>query len=370
LIVVAGVAALCVARPEWLLTLPLIGLAVFAAFAGMRFTIYAVPVAALAAVYALYRLAALGGTPRRWQSALVTAATGLLLLPSLAHVASSRPPVLLERNAIAALDELHLRATPDDFVITWWDYGAAVWFFSGCPTLNSGASSYSDDNYLISRILATPSPVEAARLARETVELFVRGGGKESVVEKILARRPPDTPPEDALVAIASGARPLAAKTREAFLYLPIGLLTRFPAIRSFSARDLATGAPEPAPDFRTIGSYEWRGSTVIIDDAVAIDLLRASVTAVDGGEPALHLRALHLVEDANQDGQTVSHLELEPAASLHLVLMPDQRLGFVMDDAMLESLLVQMLVFEKWDPALFEPIVLNPRAKVYRVKI
>ena len=220
----------------------------FAAFAGSRFTIYAVPVAALAAVYALYRLAAFGGVRRNWLNAVATLATVLLLLPSLAFVASSRPPALLERDAIAALDQLHERATPDDVVVTWWDYGAAVWFFSGCRTLNSSASSYSNDTYLVSRIFASQSPVEAARLARETVEAFARGDGLESAVYRILERQPPDAPPENAFARIVSGARPVAAKTREAFLYLPIGLLARFPAIRSFSARDLVTGTPSRLP--------------------------------------------------------------------------------------------------------------------------
>jgi undecaprenyl-diphosphooligosaccharide--protein glycosyltransferase len=293
-----------------------------------------------------------------------------MLLPSLASARADRTPVLLEHDAIAALDSLKAHASPRDLVVTWWDYGAAVWFYSGCTTLNSSATSHSGDNYLVSRILSTSSPEEAARLARASAENAPERRGGRAAVERLLKRGPRGRDPEDVLAAIASGERPLAAKTREAFLYLPIGLLARFPAIRSFSARDLSTGRPHPPADFRTLASYEWRGSTLVVDDAVAIAVERGTVTALDGGEPALHLRALHLVEAPGGGERRVTRYELEAGASLHLLLMPEQRLGFVMDQVMLDSMLVQMLAFERWDPAWFEPVVLNSQAKVYRLRI
>ena len=53
-----------------------------------------------------------------------------------------------------------------------------------------------------------------------------------------------------------------------------------------------------------------------------------------------------------------------------HMVCVPQQRLFLLMDNSMFHSTLVQMFLFERYDPAFFEPVDLNADAKLYRLKI
>jgi dolichyl-diphosphooligosaccharide--protein glycosyltransferase/undecaprenyl-diphosphooligosaccharide--protein glycosyltransferase len=41
-----------------------------------------------------------------------------------------------------------------------------------------------------------------------------------------------------------------------------------------------------------------------------------------------------------------------------------------IVDDYFLKSMYIQMFVFENYDKTLFEPIVIDPMTKIYKLKI
>ena len=71
------------------------------------------------------------------------------------------------------LEELNQASDPDDFVVTWWDYGSGCWFYGDTRTFTSPAHQ-TLDNYLTSEILRANSHLQAAHLARLKTETFVR----------------------------------------------------------------------------------------------------------------------------------------------------------------------------------------------------
>ena len=70
------------------------------------------------------------------------------------------------------LDKLNQASDPDDFVVTWWDYGSGCWYYGNTRTFTSPAHQ-TVDNFLSSEILRSTSPVQAFNLARLKTETYV-----------------------------------------------------------------------------------------------------------------------------------------------------------------------------------------------------
>jgi hypothetical protein len=273
-----GLVLLIILHPEFLIGVPLLGIGIYLAhIAGHRFTIHAVPLAALGATYIPLGLleltrrispnkpkALLGSLPffefskkhQGWFTAwlvagllTVTLAYGLIR-PNYDHdllLARGRPPVL-RAPEVAQLAELRKISKPGDYVLTWWDYGSAVWLYSGRNVLTSPYNQ-SHDNYIIAKILNSNSQALAANLARLSVETFHQDGpprGGALAVEQIF--RSPTQSPNEILEILKHPGYPVPGRTREVFLYLPAQMMPIFPVLHQFSERDLATGQPTSNP--------------------------------------------------------------------------------------------------------------------------
>ena len=82
-------------------------------------------------------------------------ATGLvvfLLRPNIQHAQNYHSHVVYPTKTIEVLDRLNEVSQPEDFVVTWWDYGSGCWFYGGARTFTSPAHQ-TFDNYLTSEIL-------------------------------------------------------------------------------------------------------------------------------------------------------------------------------------------------------------------------
>ncbi|MBC8324022.1 MAG: hypothetical protein H8E27_00105 [Verrucomicrobia subdivision 3 bacterium] len=273
-----GLVLMMILYPEFVIAAPLLGIGIYLAhIAGHRFTIHAVPLAALGATFIPFGVveltrrispgkpkAILGSLPlnefyRRhqgWFAAWLGA--GLLAIP-LAYglirpnyehdllLARGRPPVL-RAPEVAQLAELRKISKPGDYVLTWWDYGSAVWLYSGRNVLTSPYNQ-SNDNYIIAKIFNSNSQALAANLARLSVEVFHQDGpprGGAMAVEQIF--RSPTQSPNEILEILKHPGYPVPGRTRDVYLYLPAQMMPIFPVLHQFSERDLATGEPTSNP--------------------------------------------------------------------------------------------------------------------------
>jgi len=56
--------------------------------------------------------------------------------------------------------------------------------------------------------------------------------------------------------------------------------------------------------------------------------------------------------------------------ANFYIVYMKSYNTFLVLDEAMLNSTYIQLFVFENYDKSLFEPVILDPSSKVFKLKI
>ncbi len=278
LLALFGLTLLIILHPEFLIGAPLLGIGIYLAhIAGHRFTIHAVPLAALGATYIPLGLleltrrisphkpkALLGSLPffefskkhQGWFTAWLVA--GLLTVPlayglikpNYSHdlqLSRGRPPVL-RASEVAQLIALRKISKPGDYVLTWWDYGSAVWLYSGRNVLTSPYNQ-STDSYIIAKIMNSNSQTLAANLARLSVESFHQDGpaqGGANAVDQIF--RSPAQSPNEILEILKHPGYPVPGRTRDVYLYLPAQMMPIFPVLHQFSERDLITGKPTSTP--------------------------------------------------------------------------------------------------------------------------
>lgn len=268
-----GYCVLVVVYPEFIIALPLVGIGIFAHWGGHRFTIHAVPIAALALAFLpfcmleFWRIIYSGysnKTPKNldcmetpsefskehgpWFGAILAShvVAGLIILAAiipnlgLAIDRSKGLATVLDSDEVKILDDIKQKSQPGDYVLTWWDWGSATWFHAERNVLTS-PNNQSYDTYFFAKMMTTDSPRLTAHLGRTAAEYFHHGGpdGTGGLAVKHLFGDQTKTPNE--IIADLEENLPVES-TRDVYIYLPSKLFPIYSVLRMFSERDLLTG--------------------------------------------------------------------------------------------------------------------------------
>ncbi|HHD80612.1 MAG TPA: peptide-binding protein, partial [Campylobacterales bacterium] len=218
-------------RP-FILALPLIGVGVFAHWAGLRFTVYAVPVAAFSVIYFFYFISQYIKN-KKIAYGVFTVLSLVALQPNIKHIVGYKVPTVLNHAEVTDLTKLNEISESKDYTLSWWDYGYPIWYYADTSTLIDGAKHH-NDNFIISKILQTDSPELAANLSRLAVETYV--DSNYSIVADTLFKngKKDQIDPNLLLSELENGIYELPKKTRDIYLYLPYRMLRIFPTVAVF----------------------------------------------------------------------------------------------------------------------------------------
>jgi len=348
---------------EFLLFLPLWGIGIFAIIGGLRFTVYAVAIASMSAMYLFYLLA------KNHKKYLLYLGAIFLLAPNISHIVGccekNRPffnkiypissyPYLVDttltKEEVKILDKLKKISKPKDYAITWWDYGYPIWYYANINTLIDGGK-HNADNFLVSKILTTSSPTLAYNLSKLSIKEYIKT--KKSVAPIILK----DKKVNEYLNKLS--IYPIKEKlNQDIYLILPYRMLDIYPTISLFSNRDLNTNkAYKPHLFYK--GRLKRVGDTLYVGN-IAIDLAKAKIQGVD-------IKTVDLLFYI-KDKLIKKHSDLSPFG-LHLIILKSYQEGIIVDDYFYNSQFLQMFLFENYDKELFKPVILSPYMKVYKLK-
>ena len=359
-----GYVLLVIRHRGFILALPLIGIGIFSLWGGLRFTVYAVPVAAISVVYLFY---VIGTLVNFWaRLGIIAALTGAMLYPNITHIEEYRVPTVFNKSEVEVLDKLSKVGTEDDYVLTWWDYGYPVWYYAGKNTLIDGGK-HNHDNFIISEILSSASQNEAARLGRLAVETYV-DQNYSIVADKLFRNKQPDQRDvSDYLETLRYGEVALPEKTREIYLMLPFRMMDIFPTVQRFSALDLNSGQKYKQPFFFVSSQFEDTKEMILLGRGIALNKRTGSIMM---GEKEMPLQASYTVI-TKPDGSVQTHRQLiSMRGSLSLIYLGSYRRFLLVDNEAFNSNFVQMFVFDNYDKTLFEPVIASPLIKIYRFKI
>lgn len=358
-----GYALLILRKPQFIIALPLIGIGIFSLWGGLRFTIYAVPVAAIATVFLFYILADYIKN-KGMRYAFIALLTAAVIYPNIVHLINYKVPTVFTAKEVAVLDTLKQQGSDKDYVIAWWDYGYPLWFYTNKNTLIDGGKHH-HDNYIVSKILTTDSQTEAANLSRTAVETYVSSGYKEIADTLFKNKQPDQVDVETYLLQLRINTADIPKATRDIYLYLPYRMMDIFPTVALFSNLNLNTPDNRQQPFFYTSGAVQDTGKTLELGSGVSI-LKENSFLKI--GDKEIPIKEFYQV---GYDRTNTLQVNRQKFASegLNVIYMASYGRFLVIDDFYLNSTYIQMFVLENYDKTLFEPVILSPLAKVYRSK-
>lgn len=365
LALIGYVLALIAYRPL-LITLPLVGLGFIAMSAGLRFTIYAVAPMAIGFAYLLFLLTR--SIQIGWLKYItILSLTTVALYPNYLHIKEYMTPTVLTTKEVTVLTKLGDISTPEDYVISWWDYGYPIRYYSDVKTLVDGGKHSGDVNYPASYVLTQPQQ-NAAFMARLSVEYTERGydNNKSAIIAEMLKMYKSESV-EDLMINLNLDPTLLPKSSRDVYFYFPLRMMEIFPTVTLFSYLDLKNPANAlQQPFFYMSQQFQDTGKTIELGNGFSI-VKDKSILKL--GNQEIPIKSFYQV---GYDPQQKIQINRQQFASegLNIIFMGSYGRFLILDDFYLNSSYIQMFVFEQYDPKLFEPVILDPLSKVYKLKV
>ena len=372
-----GYVLLVVRHKAFLIALPLIGVGVFSMWGGLRFTVYAVPVAAFSAIYLFYIIGDFLSTktannPEKKivKYGFIVLATAALIYPNITHIIGYKVPTVLNKAEVDDLVKLDKIASNDDYTITWWDYGYPIWYYSNTNTLIDGGK-HTHDNYIVSKILFSDSPQQVANLSKLAIETYVESN--YSIVADRLFNDENKTP-NSILNELKSKDYLLPKKSRDVYLYLPYRMLRIFPTVGVFGNLNLKTGKKSRESYFTPVSVRKQAQGKLFFNNGTMYDAVNHTVEIIvkENNKYVKKTKKVYRYD-------TVQYQENRPSlvqsrlnsmvGEYYVVNLQSYGQVVVMDKKTYNSTYVQMFIYGKYDKNLFEQVVSSPYSKIYRVK-
>jgi dolichyl-diphosphooligosaccharide--protein glycosyltransferase/undecaprenyl-diphosphooligosaccharide--protein glycosyltransferase len=361
-----------------LFALPMVGLGFLAYVGGLRFTIYAVPVMAMGIAFLITELTRYITDKKSVTYLSYAVLTLSILFPNYRHIDSYRVPTVFNADEVKVLEELKSKANREDYVISWWDYGYPIRYYSDMKTLTDGGKHGGSVNFPVSFILTHPQN-EAAKLARLDVEYtektfkFIEEQ-KEEIKDKNLTIFSnieqmtkdygfDDT--NDFLLSLQTDIK-LPKKTRDIYLYLPFRMLEIYPTVLKFSNLDLMDGNTKADPFYFVSRRFKETKESINFGNGIVLN--KKDQTLSIGKQKVPLRRVVQTYYDKNMKLQKNVQL-VNFGAPLSLIYISAFKTFLVVDEATYHSLYIQLMVLEEYDKNLFEQVIINPHAKVYKLK-
>jgi len=355
-----GYVVLVIRHRAFILALPLIGIGVFSLWGGLRFTVYAVPVAAMSAVYLFWVIAEKFIVDKKAQMAFVALLSAGMIYPNIMHIIGYKVPTVLNKSEVEDLVKLDKIASDKDYTLTWWDYGYPIWFYSDTSTLIDGGK-HNNDNFIISKIMFSDSPQQVANLSRLAVETYV--DSNYSVVANRLFR---DKNPNHLLKDLKKPDFKLPQKTRDIYLYMPYKMMRIFPTVGVFGNLNLKTGHKKRNIVFYPTHLAKQNGSQVMFANGIIFDMARGILKI---GKQMQKVYKFDVVV-FQSNGKSMKQSELKHIDGNYVVVFLKSYGTFViMDRKTYESAYVQMFMLDNYDKNLFELVVSSPYSKIFKIK-
>ena len=359
-----GYVVLVLRHRAFILALPLMGIGMFALFGGLRFTVYAVPVAAMSAIYLFFILGDLL-KDKKLKYLFIIFATIAMIYPNIQHIIGYKVPTVLNKSEVQDLVKLNEISDGKDYTLTWWDYGYPVWYYSDTSTLIDGGK-HNNDNFIISKILQTSSSELAANLSRLAVETYV--DSNYSVVANTLFKQTETEQinPNLLLAELENGSYKLPQKTRDIYLYLPYRMMKIFPTVVVFGNLDLLTGEKEKKVSFYPTNVVKNSKGIITLRNGIVFDSKKGQISIGRSEKKVKYF----IATQNTKEGKVTLHSQLYHAdGEFAIVYMKSYGQFVVMDTETFNSTYVQMFMLGKYDKNLFELVVSSGYSKIYKLK-
>jgi dolichyl-diphosphooligosaccharide--protein glycosyltransferase/undecaprenyl-diphosphooligosaccharide--protein glycosyltransferase len=385
---IIGYIWLCFKHRSLLLGLPMVGLGFLALSGGLRFTIYAVPILALGIAFLIYQISRFlsnlfinDKVAMIMKYIFMVILTIAILFPNILHIIQYKAQTVFTKDEVLVLDKLKKIASREDYVVSWWDYGFPIRYYANVKTLSDGGKHRGEVNFPISFIL-THSQLLASKMLRLDVEYTenkfqIDESNKKldknntkyiklhssNIGQMTLDYGYLDT--NDFLYSLQTDIK-LPSKTRDIYIYLPNRMMNIYPTVNLFSNLDLMTGIRNEQPFFFITRYFREIKDIIDLGRGVKLDRKIGKLTM---GNRQITLK--RIVKTVYKKGKLQKQIQkIDSSSNINLIYMSDYNQFIIVDDDTYNSLYFQLFVFENYDKTLFEPTILTPLVKVFKLKL
>jgi dolichyl-diphosphooligosaccharide--protein glycosyltransferase/undecaprenyl-diphosphooligosaccharide--protein glycosyltransferase len=364
------------------IALPLLGIGIFSLIGGLRFTVYATPIAALGAGYAIIYTAELIRS-KIAQKLFIALSAAVLLFPNIVHLYEYDMPTVFTNGEVEDLTKLKEISKDGDYVLSWWDYGYPLWYYTGRNTLIDGGKHH-HDNFVISQIMLSPSSTFVYNMSSLAVEEYIKFAqivrdankndkatpqsamykelGYQDAIDVILKNRQKDQlEPFDVLSHLEENNIKLPQKTTDIYIYMPYRMIDIFPTIASFGKQNLKTGENANDMQLTSTSLAKQEDNVLTLNNGFIVDINNGTISSQNQAFP------LKDFVEINKDG--VFAKQFDPEGQYCVVYKSDSQTFYIMDSSTYGSAYIQMFLLGKYDKNLFEPVVSSPYSKIYKLK-
>jgi dolichyl-diphosphooligosaccharide--protein glycosyltransferase/undecaprenyl-diphosphooligosaccharide--protein glycosyltransferase len=285
------------------------------------------------------------------------------IYPNYKHIHKYIMPTVFNNNEVKILDELKTKSKRDDYVLTWWDYGYPIRYYADVKTLVDGAKHSGEVNFPVSFGLTRDliSSRNMAILDTYWTEYNYNHNLSEDYFKSMM-KQYKFKDPNKFIDYLATDIK-LPKIKEDIYYFLPLRMFNILPTVAIFSTIDLKTGKKHQN-FFIQANNFQQKGGVLFLDNGLRIDLAKKVVIL---GRQIIPIKNFAMVA-YNNNGKLIKNIQKVSNQGLNIIFMKSYKKILIVDDFYFNSAYIQLFVFENTG-GLFEPVILNPFVKVYKVK-
>jgi hypothetical protein len=139
------------------------------------------------------------------------------------------------------------------------------------------------------------------------------------------------------------------------------------PTIALFSSLDLMSGEKKASPFFYNSSYIQDRDEGIELGNGIHIIKKSGQIMI---GNKAFAINNF-VVTEYDSEGVLRKNIQvIDKNSPINVIFMRDYNQFLVLDKNMFNSTYIQLFVLENYDEALYEPVILDPMAKIFKLKI
>ncbi len=362
-----GYIALLLRYRSFSLTLPLVILSFISMSAGLRFTIYGVPIFAFSLLYGIELILRnifikFGKSSKNISNIFIKLFLLFLIFSAIINVINYNkklsPFYFSSTEDMEALNKLKKSSKPNDFIIATWEYGWPLWYYSNINTIVDNGK-HAEDNFIVSKILLSDSQ----QFVRNA-SLFFVNRYKNSSSSKIVLPFFHNYSLDYFKELEKSNFIP-PKSNKNIYILLHRGMLDTYEAIEEASNLNLKTGKKFPSNLYNRIFlSKEYNKTNKILKTRtqLSIDIEHGRILSTNPSENA-NVREITIAKN--------SKIEFSKSYNSpnNIYIVIDKKKVFITNKKLYNSFLIQALIFNNYNKDYFSKVVQTKNFLILKVK-
>lgn len=336
--------------------------------AGLRFSFYATPILAISLMYMIVLLSASSKRILHKKRYLRYILFILVMIPNINYVINYKVKSILRNSDIQVLDKLKKTISRDDYIISWWDYGYYLQYYSDANTVCDGGWQLGKILYPVSVLFMSGSQDLSSRLAHMISYEARKNQGLNYTY--MMMKTYGYTDPSLFFDALESKKIIPKKNKFNTYIYIPSKMIGLYSVIDQFYRTDLKTGKVKKSKKYFYLSpkAVDFKNKDIVmLGQGIAYIKNKQELYFRQNNNFYKVKKILTITYQSN--GNMSYNITRTGYSEGYIMIKKADGKVLIVDDIVFNSTLIQMGVLGNYNPNLYEAIELFPEAKVYRVK-